>query len=283
MKRQSLYRADLLHGADRSDFVLSSAEQDTFLLPVAGSCSLPELEQSICGIHDMIYLPPHQTVTIRPMSGAQPLSMLVMGYSRELLDSLSDEESDLRAFFAAREGGRRIIHAACAPLALAKTLIRNLVSLPETAPVYGAAVYEYGVLGVLIIALIQAMHAEGAAECRERQHRKNTFSTDEVLAYIAEHITEEISLERLEKHFFISRSYISREFKKTVGETVHGYILKTKLDMCRQYIAQGVPITEVYKMMGVGGYNHFFRAFKNEYGMTPKEYYRRISSGTQNL
>ena len=33
------------------------------------------------------------------------------------------------------------------------------------------------------------------------------------------------------------------------------------------------PITEVYKTSGFGGYNHFFRAFKKEYGMTPKEYF----------
>ena len=36
---------------------------------------------------------------------------------------------------------------------------------------------------------------------------------------------------------------------------------------------QGLPITEVYKTSGFGGYNHFFRAFKKEYGMTPKEYF----------
>ena len=34
-----------------------------------------------------------------------------------------------------------------------------------------------------------------------------------------------------------------------------------------------MPITEVYKTSGFGGYNHFFRAFKKEYGMTPKEYF----------
>ena len=45
------------------------------------------------------------------------------------------------------------------------------------------------------------------------------------------------------------------------------------MDRCRTLIEQGLPITEVYKTSGFGGYNHFFRAFKKEYGMTPKEYF----------
>ena len=44
--------------------------------------------------------------------------------------------------------------------------------------------------------------------------------------------------------------------------------------MCKKYILEGLPITEVYKMVGFGGYNHFFRAFKKEFGITPKEYYK---------
>ena len=37
------------------------------------------------------------------------------------------------------------------------------------------------------------------------------------------------------------------------------------------------PIKEVYALGGFGGYNHFFRAFKKEYGMTPKEYYESLT------
>ena len=44
----------------------------------------------------------------------------------------------------------------------------------------------------------------------------------------------------------------------------------------RHYIEQGRPITEVYRLGGFGGYNHFFRAFKQEYGMTPKQYFRSV-------
>ena len=85
---------------------------------------------------------------------------------------------------------------------------------------------------------------------------------DEVFLFIQAHLTEELTLERLEKEFFVSREHIAREFKRKTGQTVN-----------RTLIEQGLPITEVYKTSGFGGYNHFFRAFKKEYGMTPKEYF----------
>lgn len=101
-------------------------------------------------------------------------------------------------------------------------------------------------------------------------------SLDEVFGYIHTHLTEQITLERLEQEFYISRHHLIREFKKRTGQTVHRYIVKARLDLCRKYIEQGYSIAEVYRMGGFGGYNHFFRAFKQTYGMTPKEYYRSL-------
>lgn len=80
---------------------------------------------------------------------------------------------------------------------------------------------------------------------------------DDIFIYIREHLTEDISLERLENEFYISRYHIVREFKKLTGETPHSYIVKSKLDLCRHYIEQGKSIHEVYALGGFGGYNHF--------------------------
>ena len=99
---------------------------------------------------------------------------------------------------------------------------------------------------------------------------------DDLFRYIHEHLTEDLTLEHLEKEFFISRYHICREFKKTTGQTLHTYIVKSRLDLCRKYIEQGKPIREVYALSGFGGYNHFFRAFKKEYHMTPGEYYKSL-------
>ena len=99
---------------------------------------------------------------------------------------------------------------------------------------------------------------------------------DDIFIYIREHLTEDISLERLENEFYISRYHIVREFKKLTGETPHSYIVKSRLDLCRHYIEQGKSIREVYALGGFGGYNHFFRAFKKEYGVTPMQYYKDL-------
>ena len=110
-------------------------------------------------------------------------------------------------------------------------------------------------------------------ECLERKIGINMEEQGRSLCIVPmqpQHIDQ---LERLEKEFFVSREHIAREFKRQTGQTVHRYIVKARLDRCCTLIEQGLPITEVYKTSGFGGYNHFFRAFKKEYGMTPKEYF----------
>nr|WP_243424126.1 AraC family transcriptional regulator [Gemmiger formicilis] len=101
-----------------------------------------------------------------------------------------------------------------------------------------------------------------------------------MLGYIGTHLTEDLSLEALEKRFSVSRRHIQRRFKAATGLTVHEYIIRMKLERCKPYILQGLPISQVYRLTGFGGYNHFFRAFRKEFGMPPKEYYRQAAEKT---
>lgn len=93
-----------------------------------------------------------------------------------------------------------------------------------------------------------------------------------VLAYINDHYSEDLSLDYLSNRFFISKYHLSREFNRLVGTSVHHYIILKRLVMAKQMMAAGMPSTEVYQHCGFGDYSNFYRAFRAEYEISPKQF-----------
>lgn len=90
-------------------------------------------------------------------------------------------------------------------------------------------------------------------------------------AFIEEHISEDLSLARLSKEFYISKYHISHVFTENLGISLHQYITKKRLELCREAIIGNMSITQAYQAFGFVDYSSFFRAFKKEYGISPKE------------
>ena len=93
-----------------------------------------------------------------------------------------------------------------------------------------------------------------------------------VLGYINDHYSEDLSLDHLANKFFVSKYHLSREFQRLVGTSVHRYIVQKRLVMAKQMLAEGKPSSEVYQHCGFGDYSNFYRAFKAEYRISPKDY-----------
>lgn len=90
--------------------------------------------------------------------------------------------------------------------------------------------------------------------------------------FIETHIEEDLSLDRLSSEFFVSKYHIAHMFKDNLGISIHQYITKKRLSLCQQAIQGDMSITEAYQAFGFGDYSSFFRAFKKEYGISPREY-----------
>ena len=97
-----------------------------------------------------------------------------------------------------------------------------------------------------------------------------------VLDYINEHYAEELTLDGLANRFFISKYHLSREFGRLVGTSVHRYIIQKRLVVAKQLLSEGRPSSMVYQNCGFGDYSNFYRAFKSEYGISPKEYITNV-------
>lgn len=100
----------------------------------------------------------------------------------------------------------------------------------------------------------------------------NTSLYSNLVEYIEQHLDDDLSLERLAEEFYVSKYHIAHVFKENVGLSIHQYITKKRLSLCKEAIRAKMNITEVYHTYGFGDYSSFYRAFKKEFGISPKEF-----------
>ena len=109
--------------------------------------------------------------------------------------------------------------------------------------------------------------------------RSSESTLDEkLLTYLEEHIDEELSLDTLAEKFYASKYHIAHIFKDSLGISIHQYIMKKRLSLCKEALLSNDSITQVYSSFGFGDYSSFYRAFKKEYGVSPKDYKKMHSA-----
>ena len=91
----------------------------------------------------------------------------------------------------------------------------------------------------------------------------------EILRYLDQHLTEEVSIDALAEQFFISKYHMMRRFRKETGTTIHAYLSERRLLLARDLIANGMPSTEACFQCGFGSYSSFSRAYGKLFGTTP--------------
>ena len=63
----------------------------------------------------------------------------------------------------------------------------------------------------------------------------------------------------------------SRQFTEFMGISIYSYIVKKKLYLSKQELIGNSMIKDAYLMYGFGDYSSYFRAFKKEFGMSPRQ------------
>ncbi|MDO5410028.1 MAG: AraC family transcriptional regulator [Lachnospiraceae bacterium] len=90
-----------------------------------------------------------------------------------------------------------------------------------------------------------------------------------IIEYINEFITEDLDIEQIAEHFFLTRFHIMHLFKAETGITIGRYITEKRLFIARQLIQNGSSVTDACYQSGFRNYSAFYRAFKNKYQAPP--------------
>lgn len=99
-----------------------------------------------------------------------------------------------------------------------------------------------------------------------------------VVRYLNQNITKDISLDQLAKHFFVSKYYLCRAFKKHNGISVHGYINYKRIMHAKQLIEAGETASGAAYKVGFGDYSAFYRAYVKIIGNSPTSVQARKES-----
>lgn len=95
----------------------------------------------------------------------------------------------------------------------------------------------------------------------------------EIVEYVNEHFTENISLDSLSKMFWLEKKYLSKVFKKYVNENYVEYVTGLRIEASKKLLEDNrYTISEVAEQVSYNDANYFAVLFKKNVGMTPKEY-----------
>ena len=97
-------------------------------------------------------------------------------------------------------------------------------------------------------------------------------NTKEIIRYINDNYTDNITLDFLCDKFFISKYYLCHIFKQATGLTVLQYIKEKRLALAIELKAGGMNLTEIASRVGFENYSSFFRAFTKRYNVNPANF-----------
>ncbi len=102
---------------------------------------------------------------------------------------------------------------------------------------------------------------------------RNKLSLSKVCAYIAEHFTEEISLDDIASYAGFSKYHFSRIFTEYTGETFYQYLQQKRINFAQTLLSNPLlSITDIAYQAGFASSAAFTRVFRKSTGYTPSQF-----------
>lgn len=204
--------------------------------------------------------------------GVSPYERITMHFNPKIAAYFSTPDTNLLGCFENRKNGENnLIKLDQGKHTLFCSLLERLAQLCSNSgesPIEKLSVLLQ-VFNLLDISSKQSKLDLGQ-QTQQPQQLKSPIS--QVITYINNHLTEELSLDVLEKKSFLNKNYLCKLFKDQMGSTIHSYILIRRISLAKQLLENGASVTEACNQSGFNDYANFIRLFKKITGTSPAKF-----------
>lgn len=125
----------------------------------------------------------------------------------------------------------------------------------------------------ILKSLLQTLILQIARKYKSQMPKSEPKSlVDEILDYIENH-SDVVTLKKTAEHFGYHPAYISSLLHKKTGRTFSKIILQKRMERAVLLIKNtDLPLEEISEMLQFSNHSNFFKAFKEYFGKTPREY-----------
>lgn len=103
----------------------------------------------------------------------------------------------------------------------------------------------------------------------------NQWQIDTVIGlrnYINNNFKEKLNLDLFSRIRFVSKYHLLRLFKRYYGQTPNQYLIDKRIEKAKEYIKNGLSISEACYEVGFESLSSFSSLFKRKTGFTPRAY-----------
>jgi len=112
--------------------------------------------------------------------------------------------------------------------------------------------------------------------CEEQYDSALRQKLASVHTYIDDHFSEDLSLEKLSNEFYISKFYLTREYKKIYGMTIFQHIINARINYGKKLLRfSDKSIDEIAHICGFNDQSYFARQFKKSENITCFSYRKK--------
>lgn len=217
---------------------------------------------------DLLFISPMELHRLIVLESGSAYERFVLWINREFLERFTDENASLTRCFdtSLSEHTNRLHLSSAQRIEVAAKL--DLLVQECYGRDYAKELCAQGIFLQLMTSLNRIALRERGVQAGSEEY---SSLIHQVLAYISTHYSEDLSLEGIAQQFYVSKYHLSHEFSRLVGTSVYRYITMKRLLIARQMLANGAAPGTAYIHCGFTDYANFYRAFKSQYGVSPRE------------